>query len=229
MRLAVIPARGGSKRVPRKNVRMFAGQPMIAWPVRAALASGCFDHVVVSTDDPEIAELATQLGAIVPFVRPPELADDHTGLISVLRHAIRQMQCISDDLVCCLYATAAFVEPIDLRVGLEYLETHGCDFCVAVTPFRAPIDRAMKLTSGGRLTMLDPNRYQARSQDLEPRYHDAGQFCWGRASAWLSSDNVYQSRCVGVVVPGLRAHDIDTEEDWTHAEIIFEALRRASQ
>ncbi len=226
MKFAIIPARGGSKRVVRKNLRAFAGQPMLSWPVRAAIASGCFDQVIVSTDDPEIANLAQQLGVTTPYLRPAELADDHTGLIAVMRHAIEQVPCSPNDQVCCLYATAAFVEPEDLRLGLQRLDAQGFDFCVAVTPFRAPIDRALRQTPDGHLTMLEPKRYQTRSQDLETLYHDAGQFCWGRAQAWLSSDNVFQSNCAGVVVPSYRAHDIDTEDDWAHAELMFNALRK---
>lgn len=225
MRFAIVPARGGSKRVKRKNLRPFGGQPMLSWPVRAALASGCFDQVIVSTDDPEIVELANHLGATTPFLRPTALADDHTGLVAVMRHAIEQVQCLPDDLVCCLYATAAFVDPEDLKAGLHQVDAQGFNFCVAVTPFRSPIDRALRHTLDGSLTMLDPSRYQARSQDLETNYHDAGQFCWGRADAWLSSNNVFQSHCAGVVVPSYRAHDIDTEEDWIHAELMFNALR----
>lgn len=225
MNIAIIPARGGSKRIPRKNIRTFAGRPMIAWPIAAAIESHCFDAVVASTDDPEIAEVAVQMGASVPFVRPVGLADDHGGLIAVVRHAIAALGCEQHDLVCCLYATAAFVQPADLQAGARAFEDPSVDFCLGVTPFRAPIQRALQW-EGDRLTMLEPQCYATRSQDLASRLHDAGQFCWGRVSAWQQAENVFLSHCAGVELPLWRAFDIDTEDDWRAAELVHRALQK---
>jgi pseudaminic acid cytidylyltransferase len=225
MKLCVIPARGGSKRIPRKNIKDFCGQPMIAWAIEAAHASQCFDRILVSTDDPEISEIAEQFAAAAPFVRPAELADDHTGLIAVVRHTIAEMQCDPMDEVCCLYPTAAFVEANDLAAGLKCLEVEEIDFCLAVTPFRTSVERALQLGADGCLTMFNPDRYLSRSQDLKPAYHDAGQFCWGRAEAWLRCDNVFLARCASVILPNHRAHDIDTLDDWTYAELMLRAMR----
>jgi pseudaminic acid cytidylyltransferase len=227
VRLALIPARGGSKRIPRKNVRPFAGRPMIEWPIQVALTSGCFDRIVVSTDDAHIAEVARAAGAEAPFVRPAALADDHTGTIAVLRHAIGELlpQHGRGDFVCCLYATAPFVRPQDLRDGLDVVGRDGVDFALAVTAFRAPIQRALRLDTDGRVSMFDPAQFPRRSQDLEPAFHDAGQFCWGRCSAWMNTDNVFTSGCVAVPLPAWLVQDIDTPDDWERAERMFLAFR----
>lgn len=229
MRLAVIPARGGSKRIPRKNIRPFAGRPMLAWPVEAALRAGCFDRIVVSTDDAEIAEVARAAGAEVPFLRPAELADDHAGTIAVMRHAIGELLTAPgrDDLVCCLYATAPFVQADDLTGGLQLLQSQAdCDFVLGVAAHRAPIQRALRLDAAGRVSMFDATQFTRRSQDLEPAYHDAGQFCWGRASAWLGVDNVFTPTCRAWQLPAYRVQDIDSPEDWLRAEWMFQALHQ---
>lgn len=226
MRLAVIPARGGSKRIPRKNIRPFCGQPMLAWPVAAARASGCFDRIVVSTDDEEIAQVARAAGAEVPFLRPAALADDQAGTIAVIRHAIEALlpTRTQDDLVCCLYATAPFVQPRDLADSLARLQAHDdADFALAVCAFPAPIQRALRLDAAGRVSMFDPAQYSRRSQDLEPAFHDAGQFCWGRADAWMTVTNVFTPACLACPLPPHRVQDIDTPEDWQRAEWMFRA------
>ena len=176
MTLAVVPARGGSRRIPRKNVRDFAGRPMIAWPVAAALKSGLFDRIVVSTDDEEIAAVARDQGAEVPFLRPLDLAGDHTPTLPVVRHAIEALGIASDEPVCCIYATAPFLRPGDLGRGLERLAAGGCSFVFAVTRYGYPIQRALRRDTEGRVTMFDPSAFDARSQDLEEAWHDAGQF-----------------------------------------------------
>ena len=228
MNLAVIPARGGSRRVPRKNIRPFAGKPMIGWAIEAALASGCFDLVLVSTDDEEIARLAGDFGAQA-LARPAALADDHTGTAPVVKHAIEW--CRANGGVpastCCLYATAAFVEAADLREGLRVLESERRDFVLAVTEYAAPIQRALRLRGGG-LEMIEPAQFAARSQDLEAAYHDAGQFCWGRSQAWLDSTPLRDGRDGAVVLPRHRVQDIDTPQDWIRAEAMFRALRSAT-
>lgn len=228
MKIALIPARGGSKRIPRKNVRHFCGQPMICWVVQAAKHSGCFDRIVVSTDDAEVAEVAVSSGAEVPFLRPAWLSDDNTGLIDVIRHAINELvpQPGSDDWVCNLLATAAFLQAQDLQAAWELIdERRDVDFALAVAAFPAPVQRALKLDKESRVSMFDPEQFPKRSQDLEPAYHDAGQFCWGRAQAWLKVSNVFTPSCVAMRLPAYRVQDIDTPDDWSRAEWLFKAMR----
>lgn len=227
MRLAVIPARGGSKRIPRKNIKPFCGKPMVARSIEAALESGCFDRVIVSTDDLEIAEVACHYGAEVPFIRPAELSDDHTGTIPVIRHAVEWF--IANDeapeQVCCIYATAPFVSGEDIRRGLEALTRNDCDYALSVTSYAFPIQRAIRITSACRVEMFNPEHFNTRSQDLEEAYHDAGQFYWGRASAWLSARRIFGPSTSPVVLPRYRVQDIDTPEDWERAEWLFKVMQ----
>ena len=230
MRLAVIPARGGSKRIPRKNIKPFSGKPMIAWSIEAALESGCFDHVVVSTDDDEIAELARHSGAEVPFVRPSELSDDRTGTIPVIRHAVEwfaergQMPVH----VCCIYATAPFVRAADIRRGLDVLISSASEYAFSVTSYPFPIQRAIRITANGCVEMFSPEQFNTRSQDLEDAFHDAGQFYWGRATAWLTGKVIFGPHAVAVQLPRYRVQDIDTPEDWQMAEHLFRAVNLES-
>lgn len=227
MRLAVIPARGGSKRIPRKNIKLFSGKPMIAWSIEAALQSGCFDQVVVSTDDAEIAAVARQYGAQVPFMRPAALSDDHTGTTAVVAHAIDWFaaQGQMPEQVCCLYATAPFVSVDDLRRGLAVLTETGADYAFSVTSYAFPIQRAIRITTAGRVEMFNPEHFNTRSQDLEEAYHDAGQFYWGKASAWLHGNIIFSTASAPVMLPRYRVQDIDTPEDWLRAEWMFKALQ----
>lgn len=226
MRIAVIPARGGSKRIPRKNIKPFCGKPMIAWSLGAALNSSCFDEVIVSTDDAEIADVARQCGATVPFARPAKLSDDHTGTIPVIRHAIEwfQRQGAAPEKVCCIYATAPFVRAEDIRKGLKVLDSTGCDYAFSVTSYAFPIQRALRLTAEGRVEMFHPEHFNTRSQDLEEAYHDAGQFYWGRSGAWLASKPIFSPAAAPVILPRCRVQDIDTPEDWERAEWMFKAM-----
>lgn len=227
MKLAVIPARGGSKRIPRKNIKLFCGKPMIAWSIEAALQSGCFDQIIVSTDDAEIAEVARQHGAQVPFMRPAELSDDHTGTTAVIAHAIDWFaaQGQMPEQVCCLYATAPFVAAADLQTGLQTLIEIGCDYAFSVTSYAFPIQRAIRITEAKRVEMFDPTHFSTRSQDLEEAYHDAGQFYWGRASAWQQGQIIFGPNSVPVLLPRHRVQDIDTPEDWLRAEWLFKAMQ----
>lgn len=224
MNLAVIPARGGSKRIPRKNIRLFCGKPMIVWSIEAASESGCFERVVVSTDDEEIATVAREHGAEVPFVRPAELSDDHTGTTPVVAHAARSCGATGDDLVCCIYATAPFLRAKDLVRGSEVLEESGAEFAFAVTTYAFPIQRAIRLSPEGRVEMLDPSAFEERSQDLDETWHDAGQFYWGRVRAWEAGTLLFSRDAASVPLPRYRVQDIDTEEDWIRAECLFRAL-----
>lgn len=226
MKLAIIPARGGSKRIPRKNIKSFCGKPMIAWSIEAALQSGCFDHVVVSTDDAEIAEVARQCGAQVPFMRPIALSDDHTGTIPVIRHAIEWFSERGQvpDYVCCIYATAPFISAADIWHGLDILAGAGSDYAFTVTKYPFPIQRAIRITDQGRVAMFDAEHFNTRSQDLEEAYHDAGQFYWGRATAWLTGKAIFSPDAAAIQLPRYRVQDIDTDEDWKMAEYLFCAV-----
>ena len=225
MKLAVLPARGGSKRVPRKNVRPFCGRPIMAWAIDAARESGVFDRVVVSTDDAEIAETARGLGAEVPFVRPADLSDDHSGTIAVIAHAINWAmgQGESIDAVCCIYPTAPMISPDDLREGLRLLDEDASDFVFTATDYASPIFRAF-VERGTGVEMLFPDHFGSRSQDLPQALHDAAQFYWGRPEAWLTAETLFGPRSAALRIPRWRVQDIDTPEDWVRAEALFRSL-----
>lgn len=226
MRLAIIPARGGSKRIPRKNIRIFSGLPMIAWSIKVAIQSGCFDHVVVSTDDVEIADIARQFGAETPFLRPSELSDDYVGTIPVIAHAISWFNANVSRVsqACCIYATAPFLRKEDLLQGRALLKEFSADYAFSVTRYPFPIQRAIRINGDGRVRMFQPDFYNARSQDLEEAWHDAGQFYWGNPDAWLEHKPIFLSNSAPVILPSYRVQDIDTLEDWTRAELMFEAM-----
>lgn len=230
MKLAVIPARGGSKRIPRKNIKAFGGLPMIAWSIRAAIHSQCFDRIIVSTDDDEIAAVAKQHGADVPFVRPANLSDDHTGTIPVIAHAIgwqnQHGQAASE--VCCLYATAPFVQAADLQRGLRVLQSTGADYAFSVTSYAFPIQRAIRITTEQRVEMFLPEHFNTRSQDLPEAWHDAGQFYWGQAQAWLAGKPLFSQGSAPVPLPRHRVQDIDTPEDLERAEWLFKAMQHTN-
>jgi len=227
MRLAVIPARGGSKRIPRKNIKSFFGLPIIAWSIRAAIESQCFDRIIVSTDDNEIAEIAKTHGAEVPFMRPLKLSDDHVSTTPVIAHAIdwqnQHGQAATE--VCCIYATAPFMQASDLRLGLQVLQGSGAEYAFSVTSYSSPIQRAFRITDKQRIIMFFPEHFNSRSQDLEEAWHDAGQFYWGKAQAWLAGKPLFSHDAAPVPLPRHRVQDIDTLEDWERAEWMFKALQ----
>ncbi len=223
MRVAVIPARGGSKRILGKNVKSFCGKPMMVWSIEAALESGCFERVVVSTDDAEIAEVAKAHGAEVPFVRPEALSDDFTGTLPVVRHAAEALDMPDEAALCCLYATAPFVQAADLQRGLEVLESADLDYAFSVTSYAFPIQRALRITPDNRTKMFTPKAFNTRSQDLEEAFHDAGQFYWGRVAAWRAEKPIFDAKSAPVRLPRARVQDIDTPEDWQRAELMFKA------
>jgi pseudaminic acid cytidylyltransferase len=230
MRLAVIPARGGSKRIPRKNIKEFCGLPMIARSITAALNSNCFDQVIVSTEDTEIAEIAIKLGASAPFMRPLDLADDFVGTMPVIRHAIdwytQHGHTISE--VCCIYATAPFISAENIRTGYQALMAQQSNFAFSVTSFAFPIQRAIRITADHHVEMFDPSQFNTRSQDLEEAYHDAGQFYWGTAQAWMTSEAIFKAGSIPIVIPRHLVQDIDTPEDWVRAEWLFKAMQQHS-
>jgi hypothetical protein len=229
MRLAVIPARGGSKRIPRKNVRLFAGVPMIAHAIAAVRDSGLFDRIVVSTDDDEIAEVARDFGAEVPFRRPAELADDHAATAPVVAHAIQSCASLgwSADPVCCVYPCVPLLRSEDLLEALALLDGSDADFCFPVAAFPSAVQRALRRAPDGRMSPLDPAHEFTRTQDLEPTYHDAGQFYWGRTAAWLEGRRVHGGG-IGHPIPAWRVVDIDGPDDWARAELLHRALKDAA-
>ncbi|CAN0617629.1 Pseudaminic acid cytidylyltransferase [Burkholderia multivorans] len=231
MKVAIIPARGGSKRIPRKNVRDFLGKPIIAYSIEAARRSGVFDRILVSTDDEEIAAVARRYGAETPFMRPAALADDHTGTNAVVKHALQWLNDHGQpaDAACCIYATAPFVQPRYLREGLELLERHGCAYAFSVTSYAFPIQRALRVDPEGVVQARQPEHIFTRSQDLEEAFHDAGQFYWGRADAFLSDVVLYSPDAQAVVLPRHFVQDIDTLEDWHRAEFMYRALQAAGE
>ncbi|MEY8882725.1 pseudaminic acid cytidylyltransferase [Donghicola sp. XS_ASV15] len=224
MAVCVIPARGGSKRIPHKNIKPFCGQPMIAWSIKAAQASGVFDQIVVSTDDDQIAQIAQSYGADVPFRRDAVLSDDHAPTVPVIADATERLALAAETPVCCLYATAPFVEADDIAQGLATLRDQAASYVMAVTTFPFPIQRALRRSEGGAVQMFDASTMQTRSQDLEEAWHDAGQFYWATVETWQSGRGVFEQGAHGVALPRHRVQDIDTTEDWIRAEYLKRAL-----
>jgi len=226
IKLAVIPARGGSKRIPRKNIRDFCGKPVIAYSIEAAIATELLDNIIVSTDDDEIAEVARAYGAETPFTRPDELSDDFSGTNAVIKHAIEwyQSQGIEVDIACCIYATAPFIQVEYLQQAYQRLMSGDAAFAFSVTGFDFPIQRALRMNADNRLEPVQPESIDARSQDLEECYHDAGQFYWGRAAAFTQELTMMSDNSSGVILPRYLVQDIDTEEDWRQAELMFQSL-----
>lgn len=231
MKIAVIPARGGSKRIPRKNIKPFCGKPMIAWSIEAAKASGLFDRIIVSTDDVEIAEVARKWGAEVPFMRPAELSNDYAATTEVIAHATRWALDRGADVeaVCCIYATAPFVQTEDIKRGWDALNSGDWDYAFTVTDFAAPIFRAFKQTDEGGVEMFFPQYFGTRSQDLPVALHDAGQFYWGRPNAWLEGKRIFGQHSAPVIIPRWRVQDIDNWDDWNRAEFIFKHMGEAKR
>ena len=228
MKIAIIPARGGSKRIPRKNIKIFCGKPMIAWSIEAALQSGCFDKILVSTDDAEIAEVAQACGAEVPFLRPKELSDDHTATAPVISHAIDWLEKKGGavQLACCIYATAPFIQAEDLQEGLRLIQVGNWKFAFSATSFNYPIFRSIQKKDDGSVSMFFPEHFPKRSQDLPEAWHDAGQFYWGKPEAWQQAFRIFDSWSTVVPLPRWRVQDIDTHEDWDRAELIFKTIRK---
>jgi pseudaminic acid cytidylyltransferase len=226
VKIAVIPARGGSKRIPRKNIRIFCGKPIIAYSISAAHETGLFDHIVVSTDDEEIASVAREFGATTPFIRPKEIADDFTGTNAVVKHAVGWFAEQGHEVAhaCCVYATAPLIQPRFIRQGHDALTGSDAAFAFSVTDYAFPIQRAVRLTADGRVDALYPEHRLTRSQDLEPAYHDAGQFYWGTARAFLDDVPLFSPRSIGVLLPRTLVQDIDTPEDWELAEFMYRAV-----
>lgn len=229
MKIAVIPARGGSKRIPRKNIRPFCGKPIIAYSIATALQTKLFDQIVVSTDDEEIASVARDFGAATPFMRPKEIADDFTGTNAVVKHAVGWFNAQSNDVThaCCVYATAPLMQAGFVSEGYEALARSDAAFAFSVTSYAFPIQRAVRISPEGRVDAIYPEHRMTRSQDLEHAYHDAGQFYWGTARAFLEDLPVFAPHSIGVILPRHLVQDIDTPEDWDRAELMYRAVNSA--
>jgi len=225
MIVAIIPARGGSKRIPRKNIKNFCDKPMIAYSIEAALKSKFFDKVIVTTDDKEIADVAKYYGAEVPFMRPADLSDDHTATIPVIAHAIKELQKEGPvEIACCIYATAPFIEEKYLKEAYEALRDNQSDYAFSATSFAFPIQRAIKLNKDKSVEMFNPEHFNTRSQDLEEAYHDAGQFYFGTAQAWLDARPIFSKESTAVILPRHKVQDIDTTEDFHRAELMYKVM-----
>lgn len=227
MNLAIIPARGGSKRIPGKNIKDFCGKPIIAYSILAAKQSNLFGKIIASTDSEEIAGVAKNYGAEVPFIRPSELSDDYTGTDAVVLHALEWMLRMGYDVefVCCIYATAPFLKPELLVKGFEILERKQSVSAFSVTTFEYPIMRALKIDETGKIKMFWPEHQESRSQDFSEAYHDAGQFYWADAKRFMEEKAFFSRDAFPVIVPRYLALDIDTMEDWESAELIYRSLK----
>ncbi len=224
MNICLIPARGGSKRIPKKNSKLFAGAPIITYPIRAARASGLFSRIIVSTDSEEIAAIAREAGAEVPFMRPENISGDHTTTAEVLLHGLEWLRAQGEnpEYLCCIYPTAPFLDPVYLKRGLELLKTKGGGGAFSVTTFPFPPFRAHRLNREGRLEMLWPEHELTRSNDLPEAYHDAGQFYWLKVQNFLQEKKVWPKDAWPIVLPRQWVQDIDTPEDWQVAELMYQ-------
>jgi len=227
MIIAIIPARGGSKRISNKNIKLFAGQPIISYSIKAAQETKLFERIIVSTDSEEIAEVSKSHGAEVPFMRPTELADDFTGTVPVLLHALDWLNEHGSvaDYFCCIYATAPFIRPEFIRRGFDLLKEKEATVAFSVTTFPYPIFRALKIGDNGCIEMFWPNHENSRSNDLPEAYHDAGQFYWGNTEKFITEKTPFSSDAVPIVIPRYLVQDIDTLEDWKTAEKMYSALQ----
>lgn len=223
MKIAIIPARGGSKRIPKKNIKMFAGKPMIAWTIQCAFASNVFDRVIVSTDSGEIGKVAEGFGAEIPYIRPKELSNDIAGTRDVILHGIEELCLSKTDIVACLYATAPFMEPSKLNDASEVLRRDPTAFVYSVGKFSYPIQRALRLREDGKSEMMWPENNLVRSQDLEEAFHDAGQFYMGTVDSWKTRIDIFDGG-TPVILKGERVQDIDNIDDWVKAERMMKAL-----
>ena len=225
--IAIIPARGGSKRIPRKNIKDFHGKPLMSYSIETALKSGLFERVIVSTDDEEIAKIAKEYGADVPFMRPKELADDFVGTDDVTTHVLEWLK--EHDRVymyaCTIYATAPFLDVKYLKEGYEKLKSSDAVNAFSCTTMPFPVQRTFFLNKNGRCEMFTPEYYNSRSQDLVEAYQDAGQFYWTNLSK-TPSKIIFSEDSIPIILPRYLVQDIDTPEDWRRAELIYEAIQR---
>lgn len=223
-KIAIIPARGGSKRIPRKNIKPFMGKPILAYSIEAALQSGLFDEVMVSTDDAEIAEIAKQYGAKVPFMRSAETSNDYAGTDDVLLEVLDRYKAEGKefDVLCCIYSTAPFVTPQRLIEAYEKLGS-DVDYVFTCVAYSYPTQRSLHIVDG-KISMVHPEYASARSQDLETTYHDAGQFYFAKISPYMQEKTLWGKNTVGLILPELEVQDLDTPTDWALAEMKYQML-----
>lgn len=226
--VAIITARGGSKRIPRKNIKPFLGKPIIAYSIEAALKSRCFDEVMVSTDDVEIAEIAKKFGANVPFMRSSKNSDDYSTTADVLKEVLLNYQARDRqfDSFCCVYPTAPFVSACRLQEAMTLLLHEDADCVLPIVKYSYPIQRSLKINADGQAEMLWPENYLARSQDLTPVYHDCGQFYCMKTSSLLSQMKLFTKKTIPVVISECEVQDIDNEDDWKIAEMKYSVLNK---
>lgn len=224
--LAIITARGGSKRIPRKNIKSFLGHPIIKYSIDSAIQSNCFDKVMVSTDDREIAEISERLGATIPFMRSETTSNDFATTADVIEEVLLEYKkmCKAFDYCCCLYPTAPFVSPERLKEGFNILTSKNADSVLPVVRFSYPIQRSLKIENG-RLSMIWPENLNKRSQDLMPAYHDAGQFYWLKVESFLKQKKLFAENSAPIEIPESEVQDIDNEEDWKIAEMKYRILK----
>ena len=228
MRVAIIPARGGSKRIPKKNIKIFCGKPIIGWTINILKKSKIFDKIIVSTDDKKISKVAMKYGAEVPFLRPYKLANDKASTEDAVVHAIKWLQKKGLKLseVCCVYPTVPFLQIKDIKKSLKDLISGRWEYVFAGTTFEYTIFRSFKKNKNGKIKTIFPGKIKKRSQDLEPTYHDAGQFYWGASKTWLKKKRIFDKNSKMNLLPRWRVQDIDNINDWKKAEIIFRLLKK---
>ncbi len=224
--IAIVPARGGSKRIPRKNIRLFNGRPIITYSIEAALQAACFEQIIVSTDDEEIADIARAAGASVPFMRSAENSNDFATIADVCREVVQYCSRAGEEFeyICCILPTAPFVSADRLKQGYELLSAGDADSVVPVAGFGYPVQRALEINDAGQMSMIWPEYYNARSQDLKASYHDAGQFYWIKVKSLLEQMRFFSETSLALVLPQMEVQDIDSLEDWQLAEIKYKIL-----
>lgn len=226
--LAIIPARGGSKRIPRKNIKNFHGKPLIAYSIELALSTNLFNKIIVSTEDEEIAEIAKQYGAETPFMRPGNLADDFTGIEAVRDHAVQYFKELGEhyEYSCMIFATAPLLMKKYLLQGFDAIKNSNAFNAFGVSSFPFPIQRTFKIKDNNRCQMFTPEHYMTRSQDLEEAYQDAGQFYWTNWKNKSEEGYLYSNDSIPIVIPRHLVQDIDTPEDWRFAELMYETIQK---
>ncbi len=223
--IAIIPARGGSKRIPRKNIKIFHGKPIIAYSIEAAIKSNMFDDVMVSTDDQEIADIAKKYGAKVPFIRSKETSNDIATTADVLIEVLNEYKKLGQkfDYGCCIYPCAPFINSEKIREGYELITKFSADNAIPVVQFSYPIQRALKIENG-KVSMIDPENINVRSQDLMKTYHDIGQYCWFNIEKFKSNPTLFSENTIPIYTPESEVQDIDSEEDWKIAELKYKLV-----
>ena len=229
--VAIIPARGGSKRIPNKNIKLFSGQPIISYSIRVAQETGLFDRVIVSTDSLEIAATAREYGAEAPFLRPAELANDFASTAEVVCHAIEWLarEEMQPEFICCIYATAPFIQASYLKQGYDKLVSSDATSVFSITKYPYPIYRSLKITEKGGIEMIWPEYENFRSQDLPKAYHDAGQFYWANTNKFMKGKALFAKDSLPVILPRYLVQDIDTAEDWETAEMMFATMKAKTE